>query len=104
MIKVSVMYANTPGARFDFDYYVNKHIPLVKARLGAACKGCTVDRGMAGGEPGAPATYIAIGHVFGDTIEALQAAYEPYAAEIMGDVPNFTDLTPMAQISEVLTS
>jgi hypothetical protein len=26
MIKVSVMYANTLGARFDHEYYRDKHI------------------------------------------------------------------------------
>jgi uncharacterized protein (TIGR02118 family) len=31
MIKVSVMYANKPGARFDHVYYCDKHMPLVKA-------------------------------------------------------------------------
>jgi uncharacterized protein (TIGR02118 family) len=103
MIKVSVMYLNTPGARFDFDYYCDKHLPLVKARLGAACKGCAVDKGLAGGEPGTPAIYVAIGHVFGESLEALQAAHEPHATEIMGDVPNFTDLTPIFQVNEMLT-
>ena len=34
MIKVSVMYANTPGARFDHAYYRDKHMPLLKARMG----------------------------------------------------------------------
>ena len=33
MIKVSVMYPNTPGARFDHEYYRDKHMPLVKARM-----------------------------------------------------------------------
>ena len=28
MIKVSVMYPNTPGARFDHAYYRDKHMPL----------------------------------------------------------------------------
>ena len=32
MIKVSVMYANTPGARFDHTY-------LIKARLGNTLSG-----------------------------------------------------------------
>jgi uncharacterized protein (TIGR02118 family) len=104
MIKVSVMYLNTPGARFDFGYYCEKHMPLVKARLGAACKGVAVDKGLAGGEPGAPPIYVAIGHVLGESLEALQAAYEPHTTEIMGDVPNFTDLTPVTQISKVLTA
>ncbi len=59
MIKVSVMYPNNPGARFDHDYYRDKHMPLVKARLGDACKYYTVDKGLAGGAPGTPATYVA---------------------------------------------
>ena len=55
MIKVSVMYPNTPGARFDHAYYRDKHMPLVKTRMGDACKYYTVDKGVAGGAPGAPA-------------------------------------------------
>ena len=51
MIKVSVMYANTPGARFDHAYYRDKHMPLVKARMGESCKYYTVDKGMAGRRP-----------------------------------------------------
>jgi uncharacterized protein (TIGR02118 family) len=38
MIKVSVMYPNTPGAGFDSTYYRDKHMPLLKARLGGSCK------------------------------------------------------------------
>ena len=104
MIKVSVMYLNTPGARFDFDYFCNKHMPLVKARLGAACKGTAVDKGLAGGEPGAPPIYVAIGHTLGESLEAVQTAYAPHAAEILGDIPNFTDLAPIFQFNEVLTA
>ena len=73
MIKVSVMYPNTPGARFDHDYYRDKHMPLVKARMGDACKSYTVDKGMAGGAPGAPATYVGMCHIFCDSVETFQA-------------------------------
>ena len=48
VIKVSVMYPNTPGARFNHEYYRDKHMPLVKARMGDACKSYTVDKGLAG--------------------------------------------------------
>ena len=30
MIKVSVMYANKPNARFDHTYYRDTHMPMVK--------------------------------------------------------------------------
>jgi uncharacterized protein (TIGR02118 family) len=58
-------------------------MPLVKSLLGAACKGIAVDKGLAGGEPGAPPLYIAIGHTFGESLEAVQTAFEPHATEIL---------------------
>ena len=102
MIKVSVMYANTPGCKFDHDYYANKHMPMVKNKLGSACKSYTVDKGIAGGAPGEPAAYVAMCHIFCDSVDAFQAAFGPNAQEIMADIPNYTDLTPQIQISEVV--
>src|SRR6478609_8064867 len=102
MIKVSVMYPNKPGARFDHDYYRDKHMPLVKARLGEACTSYTVDKGLAGGAPGAPATYVGMCHIFCDSIETFQAGFGPHAKEIMADIANYTDQAPVIQISEVV--
>jgi uncharacterized protein (TIGR02118 family) len=102
MIKVSVMYTNTPGARFDHEYYRDKHMSLVKNRMGAACLYYTVDKGLAGGAPGEPPTYIAMCHIFCDSVESFQAAFGPHAKEILGDITNYTDLTPTLQISEVV--
>lgn len=102
MIKVSVMYPNAPDARFDHDYYRDKHMPLVKARLGDKCKYYTIDKGLAGAEPGAPATYIGMCHIFCDSVEAFQAGFGPHAEEILADIANYTDLQPVLQISEVV--
>jgi uncharacterized protein (TIGR02118 family) len=102
MIKVSVMYPNTPGARFDHRYYRDKHMPLVKSRMGESCKYYTVDKGLAGGAPGAPATYVGMCHIFCESVEAFQAGFGPHAKEIMADIPNYTDQTPVIQISEVV--
>jgi uncharacterized protein (TIGR02118 family) len=102
MIKVSVMYPNNAGARFDHDYYREKHMPLVKARMGDACKYYTIDKGLAGGAPGAPATYVGMCHIFADSVESFQKAFGPHAKEIMGDIKNYTDIAPVMQISEVV--
>ena len=102
MIKVSVLYPNAPGARFDHDYYRDKHMPLVKARLGDHCKFYTVDKGLAGGMPGTPATYIGMCHIYCDSVESFQAGFGPSAAEVMADIPNYPDLSPVVQISEVV--
>ncbi len=102
MIKVSVLYPNRQGARFDHQYYKDKHMPLVKARLGDACRYYTVEKGLGGGEPGSPPTYVAMCHIFADSVESFQAAFGPHVPEIMGDIPNYTDLQPVMQISEVV--
>lgn len=102
MIKVSVMYPNTPGARFDHEYYRDKHLPLLKARMGDACLYYTIDKALDGGTQGAPAPYIAMCHIFSESLEAFQAGFGPHADEIVADVANYTDLTPERQISEVV--
>ena len=47
MIKVSVMYPNKPGVRFDHEYYRTKHLPLIKSRMGAALRYYAIDKGFA---------------------------------------------------------
>lgn len=102
MIKLSVFYPNKPGARFDHAYYRDTHMPLLKARMGDACKHYTIDKGVAGGTPDTPAPYVATCHVFCDSVEAFNAAFGPHAKEILGDIPNYTDIQPVLQFSEVV--
>lgn len=102
MIKVSVLYPNTSGAKFDHDYYRDQHLPLVKTCLGDALLRYTIDRGLAGGAPGAPASFVAMCHLYCESVESFQAAFGPKAGQILGDVPNYTDLQPTLQISEVV--
>ena len=102
MIKVSVMYPNTPGARFDHAYYRDKHMPLVKARMGDSCLHYTVDKGLAGGAPGSAPTYIAMCHILSESVESFQAGFGPHAQEILADIANYTELAPVMQISEVV--
>jgi uncharacterized protein (TIGR02118 family) len=102
VIKVSVMYPNGPGARFDHDYYRNKHMPLIKRRMGAALQYYTVDKGLSGGTPDAPLTYVGMCHLLCDSLETYHASFDPHAQELFGDIRNFTDQTPVVQISEVV--
>ena len=102
MIKVSVMYPNRPGARFDQAYYLERHMPLVKARMGPALKFYAVDKGLAGGGPGDPAPNLMVVHLHCDSVEDFQRGFGPHSQEIMADIPNYTDIVPVVQISEVL--
>ncbi len=101
MIKVSVLYPNSPDATFDVDYFMNTHVPLMQSKLGAACKGLALDLGLGGVEPGAPPEYVAMGHLRFDSVDAFQAAFGPHAETLLGDIPNYTNTQPVFQISEV---
>ena len=101
VIKVNVLYPNKTGAKFDMDYYCNSHMRLVQKKLGAALKGLEVDQGLAGGTPGSPPAYVAICHLSFDSVAAFQKAFDPNAQAIMSDIPNYTDIEPVIQISEV---
>ena len=102
MIKVSILYPNSDGCRFDMDYYCNRHMPLVRDRLGPALQGLAVDQGLAGGSPGSPPAYVACGHLYFASVEAFQGAFGPHAREILGDIPNYTDIRPVTLVSEIL--
>jgi uncharacterized protein (TIGR02118 family) len=99
MIKVGVFYPLT--SKFDWDYYLNKHTPMIQKLLAPAMKKVEIEKGLGGGGPGAPATYTAICNLHFDSIEAFQKAFGPHAGEIMGDIANYTDVQPVVQISDV---
>ena len=41
-------------------------------------------------------------HIYADSVESFQAAFGPHAKEIQADLPNYTDIPPVLQISEVV--
>jgi uncharacterized protein (TIGR02118 family) len=101
MIKVSALYPNGDGSTFDMDYYCNKHIPMVKNLLGEALKELTADKGIAGGTPNSPAPYLAIGHLYFESVAGFQNSFGTHAEKITADTPNYTNTEPVIQISEV---
>lgn len=103
MIRVTVLYPATEGKKFDVDYYKNKHMKLVSDRLRAfGLVRTEVDKGVAGGAPGSAAPYVAIGHVYFNSLDGFQKGMGQHGKEILGDIPNYTDIPPQMQISEIL--
>lgn len=102
MIKVSVMYPQSPGTRFDHAYYREHHLPFIKSRMGAALKYYTIDKGLSGAAPDVPAAYVAMCHLLCDSVEAYHTSHGPVAHELKDDIRKFTDRTPLTVISEVV--
>ncbi len=101
MIRVSVLYPHTAGAHFDWTYYLGTHVPMVARKFGAAAKATSIDQGIGGGAPGTPAPYVATASFVFDSVLAFQAAFGPHAQEIMADIPKYTSIEPIIQISEI---
>ena len=101
MTKVSVLYPNGTGTTFDMNYYLGKHMPMVQAKLGAACRKVEVDHGLGGAEPGVPPPFVAACHLHFDSVDAFQQAFGPHAETILSDIPNYTNAQPTVLVSEI---
>jgi uncharacterized protein (TIGR02118 family) len=102
MIVVTVMYPESEGATFDMDYYLGDHSKLIGDKWGGmGLKGARILKGVAGGEPGSTAPYRVVAVVDFESLEAFQAAVGEHGEEIFGDMPNFTNITPVVQISDI---
>ena len=103
MIKVSVLYPNEEGKKFDMDYYSGKHIPLAHSLLDSAGLVRTeVERGISSADPSAPAPFVAIGVLYFNTVEDVHEGFKTHGRELMGDMSNYTDISPQFQISEIV--
>jgi uncharacterized protein (TIGR02118 family) len=101
MITVNVLYPNTDGAKFDMNYYLTSHIPMLKRVLGSALKGCTVEQGLGGGAPGTKAEFAVLCHLRFDSVQSYQQAIGPVAEEVRNDVANYASEAPIIQLSDV---
>lgn len=99
MIRVAILYPNAEGSTFNMEYYATKHIPLIKKLFGDTMKGAAIDKGIAGATP---APFLAVGYLYFDNVAAFSDGMKIHAAAIRGDIPNYTNIKPVVQISEVL--
>ena len=94
MIRLSVFYPSSEGSTFDHDYYREKHVPLAIRAWGLSK--ADIDKGVDG-------PYVAAVHFEFDSVEAIQAAMAAEATgEVLADVANYTNITPVLQTSEII--
>jgi uncharacterized protein (TIGR02118 family) len=104
MIKVAILYPNGEGKTFDMDYYSNKHMPMAASLFGDSLKAMSIDKGLASGTPDVPVPYLAIGYFYFETMSSFQNSIGPNSEKLRADVPNYTNIQPVIQISEVQTA
>jgi uncharacterized protein (TIGR02118 family) len=101
MIKVTVLYPNKPGSHFDVEYYLNTHMPMSARLLGVAVKVISVEIGRSGATPEDQPPFAAICGFTCETVQAFADAFVPVAGQLQGDIPNYTNIEPVIQISDI---
>ena len=102
MVRVTAFYAHDEGAHFDWEYYVNKHLPLVRGLLGEKLLGMQVTRGLMGLSAGLPPMYVAMAQLDFESAEVLQELMMTAVPKIVADIPNYTSIALHLQVSEVV--
>ncbi len=102
LIKVTVMYPFSEGKTFDIAYYGTKHMPMVAELLGSNLVRYTIEKGVASGIPNTPLPFMAIGTFYVKDLSAYQAAITPNRDAIRSDFSNYTNVTPIILVSEVV--
>jgi uncharacterized protein (TIGR02118 family) len=102
MFRLTITYPAAADAKFDFDYYVKSHMPLVMSLIGESAVRFEVAKGLGGGGE-APAPYVAVGHIYLTDLAGLQASFANHLPTIMADVAKYTNITPVANVEAMLT-
>jgi uncharacterized protein (TIGR02118 family) len=102
MVIVSVIYPASEGARFDVDYYLKTHVPMVGMHAkDSGLREVKVLRGSSAPGGGAPA-HLMMALLSFDSAAGFEQVLERHGAEIIGDIPNFSNVQPIIQINDVL--
>lgn len=98
MSIVTVLYPRHDGARFDAAYYRDTHCAMVEDFWHPDA--ITLVEGV-GTPGGGPAPFAMIAHFHFASTEAMGAALaDPRTAQLVADVPNFTDIQAAMMIGK----
>jgi uncharacterized protein (TIGR02118 family) len=93
------LYPNKEGARFDFDYYLTKHVPMVAKLFG---RKIDVQKGILA-PMGSSVAFVCCARIWIDSVEHFQTVMGQHGGKILADIANYTNLEPIVQIDEVLS-
>jgi uncharacterized protein (TIGR02118 family) len=95
--RITVIYPNKDGSKFDFDYYMQKHVPWVAKLTGTSIE---VRRGISASD-GSAAPYVCIATIAASVAD-FEAVFAKHGQQILADVANYTNIEPEVQFDEVL--
>jgi uncharacterized protein (TIGR02118 family) len=101
MLLISALYPNEPGSRFDAAYYQGPHEAFAVSLLGP--HGLTGIRSTVGSAnlDGTPPAFWAISEMTFTSRAHFDAAMAACGEQIFADIPNYTNVTPVLQVSRM---
>jgi len=102
LIKISVMYPYGEGKTFNMEYYETRHMPMMATFLGSNLIKYTIEKGLSSGIPNQPLPFMAIGTFYVKSLSDYQAAIGPKRDAIRADILNYTNISPVILVSEVI--
>lgn len=98
MIRVAILYPRSGGTHFDLNYYIGKHMELVREKLKPfGLLSAEVDSGIE--ENFSP--FSAIGYLLFNTIQEYETGFSKVGNTLVEDIPNYTDIEPVVQVSKL---
>lgn len=98
---MTITYQNGPDVRFNFDYYVNTHMPLIMRLYGKSISRFELRRGLPGADGAAP-PYVATITIWIADGKAFDDAQVKHQAGLRADVPKFTNAVLIAQRDRIV--
>lgn len=98
---MTITYQNGPDVRFDFDYYINTHMPLIMRLYGKSISRFELRRGLPGAD-GARPPYVATITIWIADGKAFDEAQVEHQPSLRADVSKFTNAVLIAQRDRIV--
>ncbi len=98
MIRVLVLYPRKDNSKFDFNYYKNNHMTLVKKKLEPIK--IEIDQGLDSNNK--PSPFYVVSHMLFNSREELALKYAKFGKELNLDKEKFTNIEIITQVSEII--
>lgn len=98
MYCATLLFPNKVGARFDFDYYLNQQLPLVRQWWGDDVR---VHRGISTSD-GSSVPYLCQVHIRIESIEGFLEKMARSGPRLGDELSRYTNIEPILQFEEII--
>lgn len=103
MVNISSIYPVKDNYTFDFNYYLNKHMPMSIELFSKSEKfiKVSVERGVDIKNHEIKSSFVTMCHYYFETLESFMEVFGPNAEKLQEDIKNYTNINPVIQINQV---